>query len=73
MTEYLFHPLPSSEVTTETPPSAMPSVSVENRKKGDMEKEAPLSHQKASDEMSDVVSQLSDADVDAIINSLLSK
>jgi len=73
MTENLFHPLPSSEVTTETPPTPLPSVSVENLKKGELEKEAPLSHQKASDEMSDVVSQLSDADVDAIINSLLSK
>jgi len=73
MTEDLFHPLPSSEVTTETPPTPLPSVSVETLKKGEPEKEAPLSHQKASDEISDMVSQLSDADVDAIINGLLNK
>jgi acyl transferase domain-containing protein/acyl carrier protein len=73
MTEDLFHPLPSSEVRTETPPTPLPSVSVETLKKGVQEKEAPLSHQKASDEMSDMMSQLSDADVDAIINSLLNK
>jgi acyl transferase domain-containing protein/acyl-CoA synthetase (AMP-forming)/AMP-acid ligase II/ubiquinone/menaquinone biosynthesis C-methylase UbiE/acyl carrier protein len=70
MTEDLFHPLPSSEMTA---PSVIPSVSVENLTKGEPEKEVPLSHQKANDEISDMVSQLSDADVDAIINSLLNR